>query len=293
MRLNQRSLAERLRDAARHAWADHGRRRARRIGIAAAVLLAVLALLPLQWQIGGRARLEGEVQRLLVAPADGFLRQVHARPGDTVKAGQVLVELADQDLQLEQQRWQSTLAQHENAYATANAHADRAQQVIHQSRAAEAEAQLALVQMKLERGRIEAPFDGLVVQGDLSQSLGAPLAQGAELLTLAPQGRFRVIVEVDERDIAQVAVDQQGSLALSALPWDTLPIRVARITPVATPLEGRNVFEVEAALLAPGAQLRPGLQGSAHIVVGRRPWLFGASHRVVDGARRLWWEWWG
>jgi multidrug resistance efflux pump len=181
-----------------------------------------------------------------------------------VKAGQVLVELADQDLLLEQQRWQSALAQHDNAYAAANAHADRAQQVIHQSRAAEAQAQLELVQLRLERGRIDAPFDAVVVQGDLSQQLGAPLSQGAELMTLAPQGQFRVIVEVDERDIAAVAVGQPGTLALSALPWDTLPIRVSRITPMATALEGRNVYEVEAELKAPGGALRPGLQGSAH-----------------------------
>jgi hypothetical protein len=293
MQLNQRSLAERLRDTLRQWWTDHGHRQTRRGAAFAALLLAAAVLVPLPWKIGGHARLEGAVQRVLVAPADGFLRKVNARPGEAVKAGQVLVELADQDLQLEQQRWQSTLAQHENAYAAANAHADRTQQVIHQSRAAEAEAQLALVQMKLERGRIAAPFDGLVVQGDLSQSLGAPLNQGAELMTLAPLGQFRVIVEVDERDIATIAVGQRGSLALSALPWDTLPIRVTRITPIATVLDGRNVFEVEAQLLAPDATLRPGLQGSAHIVVGHRPWLVSASRRLVDGARRAWWEWWG
>jgi Barrel-sandwich domain of CusB or HlyD membrane-fusion/GAF domain len=293
LRLNERAPFERTHDALRAAWARQGHAGKRwRVG-AALVVLAGLALWPLDWRIGGHARLEGAVQRVMVAPADGFLSQVHARPGETVKAGQLLVELADQDLLLEQQRWQSALAQHENAYAAANAHADRALQVIHQSRAAEAEAQLALVQMKLERGRIAAPFDGLVVQGDLSQSLGAPLAQGAELMTVAPLGRFRVIVEVDERDIATVALGQPGTLALSALPWDTLPIRVTRITPVASALDGRNVFEVESQLLAPGTGLRPGLEGTAHIVVGRRSWLASASRRLVDGGRLAWWAWWG
>jgi multidrug resistance efflux pump len=293
MRLNERSVFERSRDALRAGWARRSRAGTRwQVGVAVAVL-AGLALWPIEWRIGGHARLEGAVQRVLVAPADGFLSQVHARPGETVKAGQLLAELAEQDLQLEMQRWQSALAQHENAYAAANAHADRALQVIHQSRAAEAEAQLALVQTKLARGRIEAPFDGIVVQGDLSQTLGAPLTQGAELMTVAPLGRFRVIVEVDERDIATVAVGQGGTLALSALPWDTLPIRVTRITPVASALDGRNVFEVESQLLAPGTGLRPGLQGSAHIVVGQRSWLAGASRRIVDAGRLAWWAWWG
>lgn len=293
MQMNQRSLWQRARDAWQ-AWRTAPEHIGQRWAAAvAAGLLAAGLLLPLDWHIGGHARLEGAVQRVLVAPADGFLRQVHARPGQTVKAGQLLVELADQDLQLEQQRWQSQLAQYDNATAAANARADRTQQVIQQSRAAEAEAQLELVQMKLARGRIEAPFDGLVIQGDLSQSLGAPLALGAELMTLAPLDRFRVIVEVDERDIAAIAPGQSGTLALSARPWSTLPLRVTRLSPMATTLEGRNVFEVEAELLAHDADLRPGLQGSAQLLAGQRPLLLNWTRRLVDGARLLWWSWWG
>ena len=293
MQLNQRTFAERMRAALREAMTRTGKTGTRWAIGAGTLALALLTLLPLDWHVGGHARLEGTVQRVLVAPSDGFLRQVHARPGEKIHAGQVLVELAEQDLRLEQQRWQSQLSQHENAYAAANAHADRAQQVIQQGRAAEAEAQLELVQMKIERGRIEAPFDGIVVQGDLSQSLGAPLTQGAELMTVAPMDKFRVIVEVDERDIAAVAIGQSGSLALSALPWNSLPIRVTRITPTATPVEGHNVFEVEAELLARGADLRPGLQGTAHILAGRQPLMVSASHHLVDGLRLMLWEWWG
>ena len=92
----------------------------------------------------------------------------------------------------------------------------------------------ALVQQVIARGRVEAPFDGTVIQGDLTQSIGAPVQQGDPLMTIARTDGFRVIVEVDERDIQPVRVGQQGSLALSALPWNTLPLRVTRITPVAT-----------------------------------------------------------
>ena len=75
------------------------------------------------------------------------------------------------------------------------------------------------------------------------------------------------------------------------------PLRVTRITPTATPMEGRNVFEVEAELLAQGAGqtsgLRPGLQGSAHISVGRQPLLWSASRRLIESLRLVLWEWWG
>jgi multidrug efflux pump subunit AcrA (membrane-fusion protein) len=296
MLAGQRPWHRRAADALEDWASGHGavRRRVLRraaLGVAAAALL--LLLWPVGQPVGGRARLEGAVQRVLAAPADGFVAQVHARPGDVVRAGAPLVDLADQELQLERQRWQSQLAQHLDAYAAAQARADRSLLVQHQSKADEAQAQLDLVDEKLARSRLVAPFDAVVVQGDLSQQLGAPVKQGAELMTLAPGGQFRVIVEIDERDVALVRVGQTGTLALTSLPWDTLPLRVGRITPMATPVEGRNVFEVEAALLAPAPGLRPGLQGSAQIGVGQAPTLWRWSRRVVESLRLTAWEWFG
>lgn len=260
---------------------------------AAAVVAAVVLAWPAALQLSGQARLEGAVQRVLSVPADGFVQQVHARPGDSVRAGQVLVELADQDLQLERQRWQSQLAQHQDAWATANARADRAQLVQNQSRADEAQAQLDLVEARLQRGRLVAPFDGLVVQGDLSQQLGAPVRQGDALMTLAPSDRFRVIVEVDERDIAQIRLGQTGTVVLTALPWQALALQVTRISPVARAVEGRNVFEVEAALQERPADLRPGLQGHARIDAGRASNGWRWTRRLVESARVGVWAGWG
>ena len=296
MRLNEQPLRETIQQRLRQGWErlkQPQKSGLRYALIGMALLLAGLTFMPADVHVGGRARLEGAVQRVLVAPADGFLKRVHARPGDSVQAGQALIELAEQDLQLEKARWQSQRAQFENAYGAANARADRAQLVINQSRIEEAEAQLELVEMKLARGRIEAPFDGIVIQGDLSQSLGAPLQQGSELMTIAPRDQFRVIVEVDERDIAALRIGQAGSVALSALPWNSLAVRIKRITPIASAVEGRNVFEVEAELLEKSAELRPGLQGNARIHVGRQPLLWSGSRRLVEAARLTWWEWFG
>ena len=173
------------------------------------------------------------------------------------------------------------------------ARADRTQLVISQARADEARAQLALVDEQLGRIRLEAPFDGVVIRGDLSQSLGAPVQRGDVLLTVAPRDRFRVIIEVDERDIAWIKVAQQGSLALSALPWDTLPLKVVRITPMASPMEGRNVFEVEANLESQPDTLRPGLQGVARISVGEAPVLWAWTHRLGEWLRLKAWGLWG
>lgn len=271
-----------------------------RIKMLAGALLAgvvLLAIIPLPYRVTAPARVEGEVQRVLAAPTDGFLQQVHARPGDAVKQGQVLLELAQQDLLLERRKWQGEFAQHENAYGAAMAKGDRVQLAISMARMQESQAQLDLVQQKLVRSSLVAPFDGIVTEGDLTQSLGAPVQKGNRLMTVAPRDRYRIIVEVDERDIGHVSVGQAGTLAPTARPGDKQSFVVSRMIPVAIVIDERNVFEVEGTLqtgdVAPGEGevLRPGMKGVAKISAGYRPlgWIF--LHRLGNWLRLEFWRW--
>jgi multidrug efflux pump subunit AcrA (membrane-fusion protein) len=255
-------------------------------GFAAAVLL----LVPVPYYISAPARLEGSVQRVVVAPVDGFLEQVNVRPGDPVKSGQVLAELATQDLQAERMKRRSELAQHENVYKAALARSDRTQLVINQARAAEAQAQLALIENQLQRAQLRAPFDGIVIKGDLPQQLGAPVQRGEVLLTLAPDDRYRLIVEVDERDVALVSSGLHGRLALAALPESVLDFSVVRLLPVAVATDGRNFFEAEGALEADGKTLRPGMRGVAKIRSGWRSPAWISTHRLFDWLRLAAWS---
>lgn len=291
-----RSAWQRLRQDARQAWRRLRSGPARwrwTMGGSGAALLAAL-LLPVDAEVTGRARIEGWQQRVLAAPADGFLQAVHAQPGQAVKAGQVLVDLADRDLQIERARWASALAQHENSYAAAMARADRGEAAVALARVAEAEAQLALADAQLQRAQLTAPLDGVVIEGDLSQRIGAPVKQGDALMTVADTRRHRVIVEVDEADIGRVQPGQRGTLAVSALPWRTLDLQVQRITPLARAVDGANVYEVEARLSGPlPPELRPGLLGRAEVVTAREPLLWTAARAGATRLRVLAWRWTG
>lgn len=256
--------------------------------VGALVAAAVLAM-PQPWRISAPARLEGSVQRAVVAAADGFLQQANVRPGDRVVAGQVLAQLSSQDLELERQRRESELRQHESGYRAAQARNDRTQMVISQSRAAETQALLALAETQLDRTRLQAPFDGIVIKGDLSQTLGAPVQRGEVLMVLAPNDSFRLIVEVDETDIAAIRAGQKGQLALAARPDQPLAFTTRRIVPVATSADGRNYFEVEATPDQAQANLRPGLSGVAKIEVGERSLAWLLFHRVAAWLRLSLW----
>lgn len=263
-----------------------------KIGVGVAIgILAGLMFVPVQYRVGAQARIEGSVQRALVAPTDGFLRQAHVRPGDRVKADQVLAELAEDDMRLEHRKFYSEYTQHENAASAALARSDRAQYAIAQSKADEARAQVELLDAQLVRARVRAPFDGVIIKGDLSQSLGAPVRKGEILLTIAAIDKFRLLIEVDERDIGSIAAGQNGSVALGALSDRALRFRVERVTPVATARDGRNFFEVEGALEETPPVLRPGLQGVAKIDAGHRPLAWIWTHHLIEGLRMGLWSW--
>jgi multidrug resistance efflux pump len=254
-------------------------------------LLVLLTLVPVTHRVGAPARLEGAVQRSVVAPMDGFVQSVHMRPGDPTKVGDLLVEMAPQDLAIEERKWDSEATQHENAAAAALALADRAQFAVAHAKADEARAQLDLVRGQLQRTRLTAPIDGVVIGGDLTQSLGAPVQRGQVLMTLAPHDGYRLILDVDERDVSELQPGQRGQLALGALPSSRIDFQVVRITPVAVTSEGRNSFEVEGRLEGELPAMRPGLRGVAKVDTGTRSLLGIVTRPIVDWLRLALWRW--
>ena len=261
-------------------------------GLALAIGLLTLGLLiPTAYTVSAPAKLEGAIQRVLTAPADGYLQKIWVRPGDRIKAGQVLAELADQDLQVQKRGLSAELAQHENALVSAQARSDRTEFIVNQGQADAARAKLELLQQQLDRSLLRAPFDGIVIKGDLSQSVGAPVERGAELITLALDTGYRVMIEAEESEVADLKPGQTGRLILAALPSHTLPFTVERITPLAATEDGRHYFAVYATLQGKPPALRPGMQGFAKIEVDKRSMLVNWVRRVANWSRLQLWSW--
>ena len=244
------------------------------------------------YRVTAPAVLEGTVQRAVIAPQDGYVAGAEVRAGDIVQQGQVLAALEDKDLRLEMVQWGGEREKHLREYSKALAERDRAGVRILGAQVEQAQARIALLSEQLARARITAPFDGVVVSGDLSQSLGAPVSRGDVLFEIAPLASYRVILKVDERDVSQLQVGQTGGLALAGLPGEPLTVKVEKITPVASAEEGKNLFRVEAALDGASSDLRPGMKGVAKIDVDERNLLWIWTHRLTYWLRLWWWSWW-
>ena len=258
-------------------------------------VLATLVLVTALWQtehrVSARTVIEGSTQLARVAPFDGFVAESLVRAGDRVKRGQVMARLEDKDLRLERARWQAEVEQSQRRFQVALAQADRGNMGVLAAQGHQAEAQLALIEEKLSRAVLTAPFDGVVVSGDLSQSIGTPVEQGRTLFEVAPLEGYRVILQVDDRDIARVAVGQKGDLVLSSLPERVLPFTVSAVTSVATQQDGHNVFRVEAEVAGAPERLRPGMEGVGKVVVGQRSLWWIWTHSFIDWLRLTLWSW--
>ncbi|MEO0465132.1 MAG: HlyD family efflux transporter periplasmic adaptor subunit [Pseudomonadota bacterium] len=246
------------------------------------------------FRIPAPAQVEGAVQRTVVAPFNGYLQSETVRAGARVQEGDVLATLNDQDLTLERLRLTTARSQREIEYSQALATGERAQARIIRSQIDQADAQLGLIDAQLSRTRVTAPFDGIIVAGDLSQSVGTAVERGQELFRVAPLDAFRVALEIDEADIAEIEQGQQGELRLAASPDQSLALTVQRITPVARQRDGRNFFRVEASLdrMEDGRLnwVRPSMEGVARVSVDRRLLVAVWSRRLRDWLRLTAWR---
>lgn len=264
------------------------------IKLGAVLLLAAILILAVAegtFRVSARTIVEGAVQRATVAPFDGYVNDAFVRAGDTVRQGQILATLDDRDLKLEQVKWETEREQVARKYREALAKHDRAAYRVLAAQLSQAEAQLALTEERLVRTQLVAPFDGVVVSGDLSQMLGTPIEKGKVLFELAPLDSYRVILKVDERDIAYVVAGQGGELALTGITGARLPFVVKTVTSVSTAQEGRNFFRVEAQLEDASTRLRPGMEGVGKVSVGKRALAWIWTRNFVNWVRISLWTW--
>ncbi|MGK0440327.1 MAG: RND family efflux transporter MFP subunit [Pseudohongiellaceae bacterium] len=257
----------------------------------AIILILITTQIDAEYQVSADAILEGKVQRVIAAPISGYLLTASARAGDMVSAGEELASLNDNDLRLEQTKLNGQLQKLQRQYRQAQSTRDLVQVNVIREQINQAKAEIELNSEQLDKTKLLAPFDGVVIEGDLNQRLGSPVERGDSLFKIAPLEGYRIILKVDETQIAYIKPGQSGELVLSSLPNNTLQLGVKTITAVAKADNGANIFRVEAELNNAPELLRPGMQGVGRINTGKASLWWIYTHNIQNTLRLWLWSW--
>jgi HlyD family secretion protein len=130
----------------------------------------------------------------------------------------------------------------------------------------QARATLRSAQAKLEQTVIHAPVDGALIAR--SVEAGNVVQAGKELMVLAPAGETQVVVEIDERNLAQLALGQKALGSADAFPGQRFAAELVYINPGIDALRG--TVEVKLKVANPPAFLRQDMTASVDIEVARR-----------------------
>lgn len=216
----------------------------------------------------------------------GRVRQVLVREGAQVRAGQVLIELEQDELRAalgqaeanalqaaatlrnareELARMQALVAQ---GFVTAS-RADDARRAadVAQAQLASAQAATGVARARLAQARIVAPSDARVLARQVEP--GQIVQAGKALLSLALAGSTQLVAPVDERFLEQLQVGQRADVVADAFPQRRFSAHVAQIAPAIDPQRG--AVEVKFNLDGdPPAFLREDLTVSIEVETARR-----------------------
>lgn len=260
-----------------------------------ALALLVLSMVPFPGRMGADSEVEAAVSRTIVPPFGGFLGEVTTRPGDVVTEGQLLARMDTSELVLNRAELAATLERLQVERQEAQSRDELGQAESVRAQINEAQASIDKIDDFLSRAEVRAPIAGRVSRGDLEAFIGARVDPTQPLFEIVTDEEV-LVLRVDERDISRIrartpeAPGTKGWFAPRATPGERYEIEVVRINPVAEPVEGANVYLVEAAFVDGATDLSPGATGRARLEDGWTTALISTFGPLVDEARlRLWW----
>ncbi len=210
----------------------------------------------------------------VAAEVDGLVEELSARRGDRVTKGAVVARLRPYRVQLLLEEARAALQEVEARIAKAEADVRRAQQLFQDKFISEEELQgretelsalrqsahrnratVAILQDRLERMTIRAPFAGRVVAE--ATEAGQWLQEGDTVVELADLSVIHVMVPIPEQHLSQVAIGSEAQVEFDALPGRIYAGRVSAVVPRAD-LAART-FPLEVSVANPDGEILAGM----------------------------------
>lgn len=237
---------------------------------------------------------EASVQQSIVAPFDGFIKEVDVEIGDRIsptEPDRVLATLDTAELRMDLAQAMAERAgylKQVDAYMQAG---EMAQKQMAQAEADRVQAQIDLLNHRIQKSTIVSPITGTITKGDLKRHVGAPVKTGDVLFEVTPLESLRAVLLVSEERIHELEIGQKGSLATASYPDERIDFVVELIYPSAEVVNQRNIFRVRAQYQIEEVPqwLAPGMEGVAKVDIGKRRWVYIWTRKFVNWVRMTLW----
>lgn len=247
-----------------------------------------------------RARAES----LVAAEVGGIVREVGARRGGVVRRGDVLAQLRDAEVEEELAGAQAEVRLAEAELEKARADRARAEELVArqvapqeqldatrrdaqvwEQRLAKARAAARLLEDRVGRQTVRAPFDGIVVEEHAE--VGEWVAKGGAVAQVADQETVLVRVPVPEQYVVEISAGQGVPVTVDALGGREFRGIVSAVIPTGDPQA--RTFPVEVEVKNPQGQIRSGMTARVLFRVGdpRPEQLVPKDALVPRGGRTL------
>ncbi|RUT34847.1 efflux RND transporter periplasmic adaptor subunit [Arsenicitalea aurantiaca] len=224
-------------------------------------------------------------QAQVAAQVNGPVDSVNFRPGDTVSAGDVLVQVDIRNFQVQLSQQRSTAQATRTQLELAETQLERTRTLVdrglspantlEQSQSnvdglranlAALEAQVETAEISIENATVRAPFDGVVSERLVEP--GQTISAGTPLMGLVDLSSMEVRATASLTASAQIAEGQDATLSIEGLPNRSFEAEVRRINPVA--VEGTRTIPVYLTLDNPDGVLRGGMFATGNVVVAAK-----------------------
>lgn len=262
----------------------------KKLGAASAIAVVLwVAFGTMPYSISAATTVRPGEQRHVGAPFEGRLAAVLASPGDVVAEGDPLAEFDVSGLRVEREQVAAEVSIARIDEDRALAAASPAEAALARAERRRAEARLAEIDRRISLATVRAPIAGLVLSGDPRRRIGESLPVGEPLFEIADESEWTVEIEMPQHVAEELRPGKNGHFATNARPEVRSAIVLSRIKPEPEARSGKTVFLAEAALHDPEPWIKPGMEGTARVVLARRPVWWIASHRVIEHIRTNFW----
>lgn len=244
-----------------------------------------------EYKIEVSADLATENISFVSAPYDAVVHKVSAHSGDFVSKGDLLLTFDTEELYLKETEARSDVNRYDRESQKARASRKLADMGIAEARKLQVETKLKRIQYYLSQSKVRSPFDGIIIEGNKEDLIGAPISKGDLIFKIVQPTDIFLKLKVNERYIDDIKIGDSGKLALLSRPDTKFNFTIDKIIPVSeVDAKAGNIFVVKAKFNDSSEKWwRPGMSGVAKIEVGKKPiiWLF--THKMVDAIRLYFW----